>query len=358
MGASGVITETQKLREQGACMSALPTPAAPQQGARRTRKTGGRLHLHLPMLVGAIASAGAFGQLGAAARDGAQALEQARAMRLVEDAQALPFRGPLEAGRPGGVMLAMIAVPSLHAAGTILPRQSPEAGEDVSSAPAQASAADRLRDDAVQTAPVRRPMSPALAPVKLSSEERAVARYIARSYRVAYDSVARFVHHAYKAANEFRLDPHLILAVMAVESSFDPFAESAAGAQGLMQVLTRVHTSKYEPYGGIDAAWDPVANIRVGARILSEYLDRHGDVAGALKAYVGAALLRSDGGYGSKVLKRQAEFDAVLRPAAPPVMEASAEPAPAGAPAGGSTGVSESSAASAASGASGAAVGL
>jgi soluble lytic murein transglycosylase-like protein len=324
-------------------------PAAPQQGACRTRKTGCRVHLHLPMLVGAIVSAGAFGQLGAASRDGAQALEQARATRLVEDAQALPPHGLFEAGSREGFTLAMISVPSLDAAGTHLPRQSAQAGEDASNAPAKASAADRLRDDAVQTAPVQRPLSMALAPVKLSSEERAVARYIARSYRVAYDSVARFVHHAYKAAKEFRLNPHLILAVMAVESSFDPYAESAAGAQGLMQVLTRVHTSKYAPYGGIDAAWDPVANIRVGARILSEYLDRHGDVAGALKAYVGAALLRSDGGYGSKVLKRQAEFDAVLRPPAPPVMEASAEPAPAGAPAAGSIGVSGSPATSGAS---------
>jgi soluble lytic murein transglycosylase-like protein len=328
-------------------MSALPMPAAPQPGARRTRKTGCRLHLHLPMLVGAIASAGAFGQLGAAARDGAQALEQARTTRLVEDAQSLAAHGLFAVDTRNGAAPAMISVPSSDAAGANLPWQA-QAGERASSAPAQASAADRLRDDAVQTAPVQRPLSLAHAPVKLSSEERAVARYIARSYRVAYDSVARFVHHAYQAANELRLDPHLILAVMAVESSFDPYAESTAGAQGLMQVLTRVHTSKYEPYGGIDAAWDPVVNIRVGARILSEYLERHGDVAGALKAYVGAALLRSDGGYGSKVLRRQAEFDAVLRPPAP-VVEASAEPAPGDGPAARSIGVSESSALSGAS---------
>jgi hypothetical protein len=95
-----------------------------------------------------------------------------------------------------------------------------------------------------------------------------------------------------------------------------------------MQVHTRVHTSKFEPYGGVEAAWDPVANIRVGARILSEYVNRHGDVAAGLKAYVGAALLGSDGGYGSKVMKRQAEFDAVLRPQAPAPMLAEREAAP------------------------------
>jgi soluble lytic murein transglycosylase-like protein len=151
------------------------------------------------------------------------------------------------------------------------------------------------------------------------------------------------VHHAYQAAKEFRLDPHLILAVMAVESSFDPQAENPSGAQGLMQVLTRVHTSKFDAYGGVDAAWDPLANIRVGTRILSEYVGRHGDVAAGLKAYVGAALLASDGGYGSKVLKRQAEFDAVLRPPEPAVKEASTKPASEGDAAGGSIGVAGSS---------------
>jgi soluble lytic murein transglycosylase-like protein len=330
-------------------MSALPLPAAPQQHARRTRKTVCRLHLHLPMLVGAIASAGAFGQIGAASRDGAQALEQARATRLVEDAQVLLPDAMSAARMRAGVSLAMVSAPSLDPGGAHLHTQASQPTGLSSEVPRQPSAADRLRSDAVQTAPVPRPQSSALVPVKLSSEERAIARYIARSYRVAYDSVARFVHHAYKAANEFRLDPHLILAVMAVESSFNPYAESAAGAQGLMQVLTRVHTSKYEPYGGVDAAWDPLANIRVGARILSEYVDRHGDVAGGLKAYVGAALLRSDGGYGSKVLKQQAEFDAVLRPLAPPVMEASSEPAPVDLPAGGSVSASGSSATSGAS---------
>jgi soluble lytic murein transglycosylase-like protein len=109
---------------------------------------------------------------------------------------------------------------------------------------------------------------------------------------------------------------------MAVESSFDPNAESSAGAQGLMQVHTRVHTGKFEPFGGAEAAYDPVANIKVGARILSEYVSRYGDVAAGLKAYVGAALLASDGGYSTKVLKRQAEFDAVLRPEPPPALEA------------------------------------
>jgi soluble lytic murein transglycosylase-like protein len=173
----------------------------------------------------------------------------------------------------------------------------------------------------VQTARVRIPYdAQPLAPVRLSRDQRAIASHIARSYRVAGRLVDRFVHYAFRTAREYGVDPHLILAVIAVESSFDYQAASVAGAQGLMQVLTRVHASKFEPFGGVDAAWEPLVNIRVGTRILSEYIDRYGDVAAGLKAYVGAALLTSDGGYGAKVLDRKDELDAVVRALdAPPV---------------------------------------
>ncbi len=33
-----------------------------------------------------------------------------------------------------------------------------------------------------------------------------------------------------------------------------------------MQVLTRVHADKFAPFGGVAAAFDPLANIKVGAR--------------------------------------------------------------------------------------------
>lgn len=294
-------------------MSANAMSAAPSAGACRMRWTGRSFHLHLG--IGAFAMAGALGQSHAASIDGAQAFEQSRAMRLVGDALA-----PSTSAQAAQLsMLMMAPVPdTLAADGVFMLPPSPVVSPQVRAV----SAADRLRNDPVQTAPVAPKVAKAAVAVKPTGDERALARYIARSYRVAYESVERFVHHAYRAANEFRLDPHLILAVMAVESSFDPNAESPAGAQGLMQVLTRVHTSKFEPFGGAEAAYDPVANIKVGARILSEYVRRHGDVAAGLKAYVGAALLDSDGGYGSKVLKRQAEFDAVLRSPAPPVMQA------------------------------------
>lgn len=147
-----------------------------------------------------------------------------------------------------------------------------------------------------------------VSPLKLSDQQRSVSRFVAQRYRLDLDEVQRFVAHAFRAADEFHLDPYLVLAVMSIESSFDPNARSSAGAQGLMQVLTRVHLDKFVAFGGARAAFDPVANISVGARILKEYLVREGSVEGALKSYVGAALLSHDFGYGNKVLAARARL--------------------------------------------------
>jgi len=88
----------------------------------------------------------------------------------------------------------------------------------------------------------------------------------------------------------------------AIESGLNPFAESAMGAKGLMQVMAKVHHDKFEDVGGPQAALNPVANIRVGALILKDYVKRTGSVEGGLKTYVGAADLETDSGYGNKVL--------------------------------------------------------
>ena len=98
---------------------------------------------------------------------------------------------------------------------------------------------------------------------------------------------------------------------MAVESSFNPIAQSNVGAQGLMQVMTGIHSDKYENFGGKLAAFDPVTNLRVGAKVLQECIQRAGSVQAGLKFYVGAALLTEDGGYADKVLAEHARLQAV-----------------------------------------------
>jgi hypothetical protein len=133
-------------------------------------------------------------------------------------------------------------------------------------------------------------------------QQKYVTEWLSRRYRVAGDAANMLVSTAYTTAHEIKLDPLLILAVMAIESGLNPFAESPMGAQGLMQVMSKVHSDKFEEVGGSQAALNPVANIRVGALILKDYVTRTGSVEGGLKTYVGAGAFADDSGYGNKVL--------------------------------------------------------
>lgn len=135
-----------------------------------------------------------------------------------------------------------------------------------------------------------------------SKQQQWVTSWLSKRYRVASDAANMLVSTAYMTAHEVKLDPLLILAVMAIESGLNPFAESPMGAKGLMQVMAKVHHDKFEQVGGQQAALNPVANIKVGALILKDYVKRTGSVEGGLKTYVGAADLESDSGYGAKVL--------------------------------------------------------
>jgi hypothetical protein len=142
-------------------------------------------------------------------------------------------------------------------------------------------------------------------PRELTREQSAVARWLAKRYKVAPEPVSRLVQEAWSVGRRAGLDPTLILAVMAIESSFNPFAQSPMGAQGLMQVMTRVHDDKYEAFGGTHAAFDPISNLRVGVQVLKDCISRAGSLNEGLKYYVGAALAESDGGYVGRVLAEQ-----------------------------------------------------
>jgi soluble lytic murein transglycosylase-like protein len=133
-------------------------------------------------------------------------------------------------------------------------------------------------------------------------QQQFVTSWLSKRYRVAGDAANMLVSTAYMTAHDIKLDPLLILAVMAIESGLNPFAESPVGAQGLMQVMSKVHHEKFQQLGGVQAALNPVANIRVGALILKDYVKRGGSVEAGLKTYVGAAAFENDSGYGYKVL--------------------------------------------------------
>ena len=155
-------------------------------------------------------------------------------------------------------------------------------------------------------------------PKALSSQQAAVASWISKKYSVAQEPVGTLVAEAFEIGHNVKLDPTLILAIMAIESGFNPFAQSPVGAQGLMQVMTQVHHDKYAKIGGRLAAFDPVANLRVGVKVLQECITRAGSIEGGLKYYVGAANLESDGGYASKVMAERARLLDVVGGKRPP----------------------------------------
>ncbi|WP_198972647.1 lytic transglycosylase domain-containing protein [Xylophilus sp. ASV27] len=166
-------------------------------------------------------------------------------------------------------------------------------------------------------------------PKELPKAQAAVAYWLSRKYRVAPEPVSALVVEAFETGARTKLDPTLILAVMAVESGFNPFAQSPVGAQGLMQVMTQVHTDKYQNFGGRLAAFDPVTNLRVGVKVLQDCIARAGSLEGGLRHYVGAANMNDDGGYAAKVLAEHNRLLAVASGKSVPITPPAVVPPPA-----------------------------
>ncbi|MDD2920358.1 lytic transglycosylase domain-containing protein [Rhodoferax sp.] len=162
-------------------------------------------------------------------------------------------------------------------------------------------------------------------PKELPKQQAAVAFWLSKKYRVAPEPISALVAEAYSVGARVKIDPTLILAVMAVESGFNPFAQSHVGAQGLMQVMTKIHSDKYQSFGGQFAAFDPLANLQVGVKVLQDCIRMAGSVEGGLKYYVGAANMEDDGGYAAKVLAEYARLQSVVQGRKVPMMVASGE---------------------------------
>jgi len=146
----------------------------------------------------------------------------------------------------------------------------------------------------------------------VTRQQALVAAWLSQKYRIAPEPLAALVAESYVLSKSSKLAPHLILAVMAIESNFHPYIQSQVGAQGLMQVMTGIHAKRYEPYGGNMAAFDPLTNLRVGVAVLKEYVRmKGGSVEEGLLYYLGGDAVENDGGYVAKVLAEQARLDQV-----------------------------------------------
>lgn len=130
-----------------------------------------------------------------------------------------------------------------------------------------------------------------------SAEQRKINRlsgHIQRKYRVPRAKAQHIVREAIHNAKQHQLDPELLLAIIAIESTFRERAVSRVGARGLMQVMPRSHASKVREIGGSHQLFDPAKNIHVGSRILANYLNaQSGNLRRALLKYNGSLGKRS-----------------------------------------------------------------
>ena len=152
--------------------------------------------------------------------------------------------------------------------------------------------------------------SPAVAAI--APEQRAVAEFISKRYRVAEKPATGFVLAAFSTGRKLALDPLLLLAVIAVESRYNPVAQSEFGARGLMQVIPKFHVDKLKPYGGEGALLDPEVNIHIGGMILREYMRKFGEIETALQMYAGA-FDEPTSQYANKVLAERSRLEQVLQ---------------------------------------------
>jgi soluble lytic murein transglycosylase-like protein len=186
----------------------------------------------------------------------------------------------LELGRTRAIILALLATlgaalvaPSALQVDRLLMAPFAQPAADVAPGPAASPAAE-----------------PAGPPVSHDSrlEIDTLATLVAKRYRISSEATRGLVAAAYREGRRVGLDPLLIIAVIAVESRFNPIAESDAGAQGLMQVIPAYHKDQLEA-AGVDSVLDPHDNIRLGAQILKEYIQRGGTEVAGLQLYNGAA---------------------------------------------------------------------
>lgn len=172
--------------------------------------------------------------------------------------------------------------------------------------------------------PAQTPVSPTPSvpadgakPAPVSASQAAVAQWLGAKYHVAPAALQPLIVEADKLAKTYKLSPNLIIAVTAIESNFHPYIQSEAGAQGLMQVMPRIHARRVEKFGGKSSLMDPIVSVKVGAEILRDCVKAKGSEAEALRYYFGGGA--SSDMYIAKVRAEQQRLNQVAAGARVPI---------------------------------------
>lgn len=165
-----------------------------------------------------------------------------------------------------------------------------------------------LQDDVVD--PYERELEEEVQP-----QHDRLSRFISARYKVPPDIARETVEAAREASAEVDLPISLILAVIAVESSFDRYSDNGC-CKGLMQVNPPAHPEKVKEIGGVSGLFDIRLGVRTGTRILKEYLNqKNQNLEKALLRYNGATTPNE---YPDKVLAEKKLYDKVR--AEPPLV--------------------------------------
>lgn len=155
-------------------------------------------------------------------------------------------------------------------------------------------------------------VKPTKATVSLSPAMEAALDQVSQRYRVSADALEPVFLAVQTAARQRGIDPLLIIAVISIESRFNPFSQSPMGAQGLMQIIPRYHQDKALQVSADSPFLDPIANVQMGTQILQEFIRQQGGVVAGLQYYNGASGDQEQA-YANKVLAEKQRLENAQR---------------------------------------------
>lgn len=115
-------------------------------------------------------------------------------------------------------------------------------------------------------------------------QDQAITAITKKYKRVSYDTAVKLVYTVYEESLKQQVDPKLVLALIATESSFNPNSLSNKGAKGYTQVIPKWHRDKILNRD----IWDVKVNIEVGVKVLKDCFRRNKTEYSALACYNGA----------------------------------------------------------------------